>query len=394
MELTPKTQSVELIKQAQSVLVISHISPDGDSIGSILALRLALEKLGKKVEAIVPDDLDPTYSFLTGYDRLKTDIESGSDLVISVDTRDTGEDLKLGWKRFTDEHLVRIVITPPKGTLMAEDVKIEPGRPKFDLVILLDCADLDRIGKLAEQHQELFYETTTISIDHHQTNTFFAKVNWVDLTATSTSEILVALIESLGRDEPLMDEQMATALLTGLITDTGSFQNQTTTPKSLTVAAQLVAAGADHQKIVEKISSHNLATLRLWGKALARVVEEKEAHFLWTTISAAELTEAGATATTTGLIDKLLKTVDSVDFVLLMVEKETYVNCTLRSVDKNYDVAKLAAFMGGGGHKGAAGFQIEGDLESAQADIIRRVKEFQQNQTATSGPLAPTSSTE
>lgn len=382
MEVTPKAQTVELIKQSNNILLLSHIDSDGDAIGSTLALRLVLLKLGKKVEVVAPGDIDEAFSFLSGFDQMKKQLTLSNDLVISLKTEQTGQELKLGWKKFPDTHRIKIVVTPSQGALTDEDVEIEKAQPKFDLVILLDCASLDRTGKIHQDYPDLFYETSTISIDHHVTNNFFAKVNWVDLTATSTAEMLVSLIESLGRDEPLFDGEIATALLAGLISDTGSFQNVSTTPKSLTVAAQLVAGGAEHQKIIERFTAKNLVTLKLWGKALSRIVEDKEHRFLWTYISKADAEEVGTVSSSNGLVDELLKTVSDVDFVMLITEKDDYLNVNLRSINKDYDVAALAKFMGGGGHQVASGFQVEGSLEKKLDAIIAQLKQYQANRSS------------
>lgn len=382
MELTPKTQIVELIKTAEKILILTHEDPDGDAIGSALALRLALLKLKKQPEAVIFGSINPVFGFLAGFSELKTNLLASNDLILTVDTRATGEDLALGYRKFPEEHRIKIVITPPKGTLLPEDVIIERSVPKYDLIIIVDCASLGLIGPISRDYPDLLYEIPTVALDHHPTNAHFAKVNWIDLTAASTSEMLVSLIESLGRDEPLLDKDIATSLLTGLIGDTSSFQNANTTPKSLTVAAQLVAAGADHQQIMEALRSRSLPTLKLWGKALSNIKEEPEGRFIWTSISAAEAQALNVPTSGGGLIDELLKTVGEVDFVLLLTEREGYVDGNLRSVDRDFDVSGLAKQFDGGGHKQAAGFRVEGTLEAERDGIIAKIHRSLQRQEA------------
>ncbi|KKU44465.1 MAG: Phosphoesterase RecJ domain protein [Berkelbacteria bacterium GW2011_GWA2_46_7] len=394
MELTPKAQSVELIRQSQNILILTHTDPDGDALGSVLALRMVLQRLGKKVDAVL-DGLVPTsLSYLPGYTEVKDKtITPSNDLIITIDSRSTGEELKLGYKKIVDEHRIQIVITPPKGALMPEDVKVERSLPKYDAVIVLDCTGFDRIGPIYNEFPDLFFETPTVSIDHHVTNSYAAKVNWVDMTATSTAEMLVALIEALGRGENLLDEEVATCLLTGLITDTGSFQNMSTTPKSLTVAAQLVAAGAKHQEIIERISSKSLTTLKLWGRALAKIQENKDLRYVWTELASSDFADLGLPEGDDGsLIDELLKSATDVDFVFILKETDEGIKGSMRSVAKDFDVARLAALFGGGGHKVAAGFRVEGDLESTRGEILTKIDATLQAAPVLVTPIiAPTS---
>lgn len=377
MELTPKAQIVELIRASERILILAHTDPDGDAIGSALGLRLVLLKLHKKVDVVINGSLPKNCSFLPGFDQIKPTVAASNDLIITIDTRQTGEELKLGHKKLPETHQVMVVVSPTRGALLPEDVTVTRSRPKYDLVVILDCSSPDRIGPLYTEVPDLFFETPTAVIDHHATSSYFAKVNWIDMTATSTAEMLVALVEALsGRDEPLLDGEVATALLTGLTTDTGSFQNASTTPKSLTVAAQLVAAGARQQEIIDNIfRTRPLSTLKLWGKVLTNICEEKNHKFVWASISSAEIASVGAEPQeTSGLIDELLKTAEGFDFALLLTERDGAVKGSLRSVNNNFNVAEIAQLFGGGGHIRAAGFQVDGALEQKTDEIIGAIK--------------------
>ncbi len=390
MELTPKAQAVELIRQSQNVLILTHRDPDGDALGSTLALRLVLQRLNKNVDALLVGQVPASLSFLPGYAEVKDKtISPSNDLIITIDSRNTGEDLKLGYKKIVDEHRIQIVITPPKGALMPEDVKVESSTPKYDAVIILDCSSFELLGSIHAEFPDLFFETPTVSIDHHVTNYYSAKVNWVDMTATSTSEMLVALIEALGRGENLLDEEVATCLLTGLITDTGSFQNMSTTPKSLTVAAQLVAAGAKHQEIIERINSKSLTTLKLWGRALTKARQNKDLRYVWTELVNSDFTDLNLPTGDDGsLIDELLKSATDVDFVFILKETEDGIKGSLRAVIKDFDVARLAALFGGGGHKAAAGFRIQGNLELVREEVLSKIDSTLQAKPAVNAPKA------
>lgn len=384
METTPKVQISELIRNSNSVLVLAHADPDGDAIGSVLAMRLILQKLKKEVDVALFGSLPQNCSFLPGFGEIGQAVEASNDLVLTIDTRQTGNDLKLGHKLLNDKRQVIIVLSPSRGTLVPEDVTIARSRPKYDLILILDCSELERIGPIVKDMPDLFYETPTVSIDHHATNSYFAKVNWVDMTATSTAEMLVSLIESLGRNENLLDADVATCLLTGLTTDTGSFQNQTTTPKSLTVAAQLVAAGARQQEIIEKIfRTKPLSTLKLWGKVLSNIHEDTKHNFVWASVTSEEAKSVGADPKETGgMIDELLKTAAGVNFVLLLSERNGRVHGSLRSVNKAFNVAEISKLFGGGGHLPAAAFEVDGTLQEKEANLITDIKNHLETKAA------------
>lgn len=381
MEPTPKQQAVDLIKDAKNILVVSHKNPDGDSLGSALALKGAFEKLGKKVVVAAPDEPGKVFSFLPGIDQVVTDINVDSDFIISLSLKNTDFE-KLGYKRDKEENRLDIVITPKDGEFQKEDVEILPAKPKYDLVIVLDTPNLERLGALS-QPADIFYETAVINIDHHPSNEKFGKVNWVELVATSTSEILVSLLEALSGDQQLLSEDVATSLLTGLIYDTSSFQNVNTTPKSLTVAAQLVAAGARQQEIVKNLyKTKSLETLRLWGLILSQVKEDKMHRFLWSSVKREEIERIGADESAlSGVVDELLKSANDVDFAMLLSEREGQVHGSLRAIARGFDVSQIAEMFGGGGHESASAFRIDGQLSSKEDEILSKIRDFQSKGT-------------
>lgn len=397
MEMTPKAQAVELIRSSERILIISHSDPDGDALGSALALSLALKKIGKKIDVAAAGRLDQTSSFLPGFNTITQELQASNDLILTIDTRSTGEDLKLGHKKVADKHQVVIAVSPPKGSLLPEDVTISRSRAKYDLVIILDCSNLERIGPLLADFPDLLFEVPTISVDHHSDNAYFAKVNWVDMTSTSTAEMLVSLIEALGRNEVLLDADIATCLLTGLITDTDSFQNISTTPKSLTVAAQLIAAGARQQEIIEKIyRTKRFITLKLWGKILSNIKENKQLRFAWASIRQREMREIGFNPEESKgpLVDELLKSIAGVDFVFLLSEKDGEIHGSLRSVKPIFNVSEIAKLFGGGGHIPASGFALSGSLDEREEEIIQKITDFVSKRSGATQPSPTQSSVE
>ena len=375
--LTPKQQAVDLINRAGSILVVSHRNPDGDSLGSMVALKITLEKLGKTVTMACSDKPGQIFSYLPKINEILTKIDVSKDLVITVDTRQA-QVAKLGYKKNEKENRIEILITPEGGRFSEADVKSFVKGAKYDLVISLDTPNLERLGTLAEP-ADLFYEVPVVNIDHHPANERFGKVNWIELVATSTSEVLVSLIEALQKDKPLLDAEVATALLTGLIYDTSSFQNINTTPKSLTVAAQLVAAGGRQQEIVKNLyKTKSLETLKLWGIILQNVQENKQGRFIWSAVTKEEIRETGSDDSAIGgILDELLKSATDVDFAMLISERDDQVHGSLRSIAKGVNVSSIAELFGGGGHEVAAAFRIEGSLKDKLDMILSKIENFQ-----------------
>lgn len=385
MELTPKQQTVELIKQAQNILLLTHKNPDGDSLGSILALTATLKKLDKKATAVSLDAIPQFLAFLPHTDLIQNELNYSNDLVMHLDVSQVSL-ANIGYKKLKDEDKVAIIVSPKEGRFKPEDISYPELKPKYDLIIVLDTPDLQRLGPIAEQ-ADLFYETPVINIDHHPSNDYFGRVNWIDLTATSTAEVLVALLESLGQGTNLLDADIATCLLTGITTDTGSFQNANTTPKSFTVAAQLVAAGARQQEIVRHIyKTKPLSTLKLWGLALSHIQQNEKQRFIYSTLSLADFAESKAVEhESSGVIDDLLKSADGSRFVMLLTEKQGGLHVSMRSLEKEINLTALAEQFGGGGHDMAAAFEIKGGSIAKDLDsIMVKVNQYLEKQSAPS----------
>jgi phosphoesterase RecJ-like protein len=380
MELSPKQQIVELITKSQNILLVTHKNPDGDAIGSILALDSALRVLGKKLTSICAGEIPVALRFLPGQERIKKQAAVSRDFIIALDTRQVQVE-KLGYKQRPKENRMDIVVTAKEGRFTPEHVSFGPQASQFDLVIVLDSPDLERLGDFYDNNTEIFYEVPLINIDHHSSNDYFGKVNWVDLAASSTSEILVALLEALAQSNRLFTEDISTYLLTGIITDTNSFQNANTTPKSLTVAAQLVALGARQQEIILNIfKTTPISTLKLWGIILSKLQNEEKLRFVWSQISRQEMEKVGASFTEIGgVIDGLLKSVPEADFTLLISERNGSIHGSLRAIKRNVDVSAMAQLFGGGGHSQAAAFEIKDGrgMEETVSEIVSRIRAYQ-----------------
>jgi phosphoesterase RecJ-like protein len=373
MEPTPKQQTIALINRSNRILIVPG-RPDGDSIGSALAMLFILRKVGKEVAVVTMDAIPDFYNFLPSLDKIQNSLVGLRDFIITLNGADT-EPEKLSYN--IEGGQLNIVITPKTGSYSSENVSFSQGGIKYDLIITLDSPDLGMLGTVYSEQPALFKEVPVINIDHHASNRYFGAVNLVDLTATSTGEILVSLAEALNVE---FDADIATCLLTGIISDTGSFQHSNTTPKSLTVAAQMVGFGARQQEIIKHLfKTKPLVSLRLWGKILSAIQYDKDLKFVWAGVDLAAMESVGATGQDIGgLIDELLTSVPGAEIVALLSEREPRViSGSLRAAARGVDVGALAGILGGGGHPGAAGFTlVDTSLSEATNLVLAKVREF------------------
>ncbi|MDP4038447.1 MAG: hypothetical protein Q8P54_00550 [bacterium] len=251
MEQTPKQQAVELIKQAQKILLVTGREPNNDQFASIVVLQSVLSKLGKETIAVISDTLPKAKSFLD-HSKIAKDITGIQDFIISLNLNNVEID-KL--KYHVEDSKLNISVTPKKGNFTSKDATFSYGDYNFDLVIALGVAKLEKMDRLYEQNPTIFDDLHLINIDYHRINENYGSVNLVDTASGSICEILVSLVESLGQD--LMDENIATALLTGLMASTNRFTADNTTPKALSIAAQMLAAKAKRGEIVKALYENN-----------------------------------------------------------------------------------------------------------------------------------------
>jgi phosphoesterase RecJ-like protein len=246
-DLTPKQQTSEAIRQAETILIITGQHPSVDQVSSTLALAATLRKFGKKVTALISDSLPQQVSFLETGD-LDRSLSGLRDFIVKVDTKKAQVD-KLRYEVEGDK--LNIYVTPYKGGFAPSDVTYDYGSYRYDLVIVLGVPTRARIDRVYTDSPELFANLPIVNLDFHRSNEQYGAINLIEPMASSLAEILVALAESL--QNGIVDEQIATALLTGLMSSTDRFTAAHTTAKSLTVAAQLMAAGAKQPAIVRAL---------------------------------------------------------------------------------------------------------------------------------------------
>jgi phosphoesterase RecJ-like protein len=370
MELSPKQQSVELIKNSKRVLILGHKKPDGDFLGSGLALARALVDLEKNVELVISDSLPEIYQYLPLQDKVKKSLLLTQGKILRIDTKR----IPVSGMRYQKNNDSLDIILEADKNLKFEYVEIINGTPKPDVIIVLDTPDVQKIDAVYDKNTELFFEVPIINIDHHAGNEYFGTVNLVDLTASSTAEILVSLFESLG--VKIADPDTATCLLTGIIADTQSFRSQTTTPKSLTVAAQLLAAGGRQQEIISNLyKKRPMALMKLWGEMLSGISRDEKHHFVWTKVSASDLTRLGVTPEDVlEAADELLTNNPDAKMILVLCEKSKGQVIAKLKGAKGEDVLGLAGIFNGEGNNRDATFAVSGaNLDEIELLILKKI---------------------
>jgi phosphoesterase RecJ-like protein len=309
---------IEGIRDSQTFCVVGHIRPDGDCVGSQLGLTLALQNEGKKVTCWNEDPVPQKYEFLDGG---------------------------------------RLFQKPRRGM-------------KFDCVIATDAASFERLGRVAPSvgNRKLF-----INIDHHESNTRYADLNWVSAREASTGELIFRLMKIAKWP---ITRQIADCLFTAVSTDTGSFQYSSTRPGTYHVAGELVRRGANLAKICDEVyQSYPLSRARLLRHVYShfRLTHQNRIAYFW--LKKADFARTGADSSDSeGLIDHIRAIAPVVVACVFEEIEPELTRISLRSKNENVNVNEIAAQFGGGGHPAAAGARIPGKPMSVQRKVIGAIK--------------------
>lgn len=291
MDTKNGTQFFEQTGKAKKILVVLPELISVDVLASGLALKLFLDKLGKETEVVTSGRPEATVNFLPQANQIKAKIQDVKSLVVELNTAQKKLD-ELSYQ--VSDNRVEIFLKAKGEPFTPEDVNLKTEKFSADLLIILGCQSLEDAGNLFKQNAEIFYEIPKINIDNKPGNEFFGTVNFVEITSTSLAEILAGLFEQ--HEQQLIDEDIATCLLTGIIFQTNSFQHVQTTPQALLKASRLVELGARQQEIVRYLyKTKPLPLLKLWGRILAKlkVIEARKAAYSVLTSADFEKTAAG-----------------------------------------------------------------------------------------------------
>ena len=326
------TEPISLIKVSKNILILTHKNPDGDAVGSVLGLGMALESLDKNCGIILKDKIPKVLEFLPGQKKI----------------------------RYIED--------------LAES---DLGNYNYDLVILVDCAEIKRTGiegvnKIIESSKNL------LVIDHHpereMENENFNVTKIINPKFSSAAEILFELFTEMGIK---INKDIAQCLLTGIFTDTGGFQHANVSPRTLETAAELMKKGPRINKIARYIfNSKSIPAIKIWGRALARIETDSENGMSASYIDKADLEECGASYDDLSGITNIINTISDSKFSLLLTEYEDQkIRGSLRSEEyKGFDVSKIAQDLGGGGHRLASGFELKGTIKESLEVIYKKLK--------------------
>jgi len=302
------------IDNAKNIMVVSHVRPDGDAIGSSLALGLALMKAGKAVEVVLNDGLPAAFRYLPGSDQVKKAPSIEADLFITV-----------------------------------------------------DCADYKRTGKQFEDHRK-----PDINIDHHVTNERYGEINLIEPTSVATASVLTGHLEAWGL---AIDADVAANLATGIVTDTLGFRTSNTTPIALRQTATLMETGINLPDLYNRaLVSRTFSAARYWGAGLSSL--KTMDGIVFATLRLQDRDAAGYNGNDDADLINVISSIDDHVVGMIFVEQHDSVKISWRALQKDIDVSVIAKFFNGGGHKAAAGADIMGTMEEIQPVVLNKTREM------------------
>lgn len=266
MENTPKSQVVERLREAQNVLITVSSNPSVDQLSAAVGLTLMLNKLGKHATAVFSGQIPSTLDFLKPEATLETNTDSLRDFIISLDKAKAD---KLRYK--VEEDFVKIFITPYRTSLSEADLNFSQGDFNVDVVVALGVDQREHIDQAILAHGRILHDATVIGVMAGENTVDVGSINWQEPNASSLCEMLVSISEAF--QTGLLDGQMATAYLTGIVAETERFSNQKTSSKVMTMSAQLMAAGANQQLIATELQQ---PVIQDAPETLPEPVEEQE----------------------------------------------------------------------------------------------------------------------
>jgi len=311
---------VQALEDSRQVLICSHIEPDGDSIGSQLALAEFLDSLGKEVRIVNQDPVPERYHFLDTRDQIRDHLPSG----FSPDT-----------------------------------------------AVILDCSNPERLGRIGKLITE---RMVTVTIDHHRSNPGPDDPAFIDLEASSTGELIIDIIQEMDGD---IDPRQADRLYTAIFSDTGGFRFPNTTAKSLAAAAELARCGARPHEIAARIyEKRSLASLKLLGRALGKIDALENGRVTMVSLASDDLEQCGAgPGEAEGIVDALIAVKGTLVGVLTRQMPTGVIKVNLRT-RSGLKANKIAEAMGGGGHPNAAGYRTSASPVEARETLLAEIRKW------------------
>ena len=373
MALAQSQQIFETIKRSNRPLICIPSGAGADQYATAIGLAKVLLKLEKKPTIVAADGRAPkNIEFLSGHEQIQPHIENLRQFVIELDASKTKVD-ELTYELKGDKLFV--YLSPKKGFWDASDVRTSSSGYKHDLIICIGSPDHESCAHLYSENTDFFFRTPVINIDHTPENEHYGQMNVVDLTASACGEVCHDLIDSI---EPgLIDEDIATAFLTGMIAKTKSFKTKNVTPKTLQTASKLMAKGAKREHIIQNLyRTRSVPTLRVWGRALARLKTDESAHMVWTMLSQQDFLHAGAEEHDLhDVIDELLSSSPSAHVVVLLYENAEHNIVGIVHAERPVDAIALCAPFNAAGTREEVRLLFTGKtIVQVEKELIEHIK--------------------
>lgn len=365
-----KQQISKLINKSNNILVATPENINGDALGSALALIGALNKLGKNASFIVPEEIPAKFEFLPKSNSLSYEILKEREFILSIKNPKNHINNLCYEKK---EELLHIYLGA-KEKIDENDIRLARSHP-FDLIFTLNIQDLEHLGKPLDYNPELFFETPVINIDNHLDNGGFGKINLIDITSSSVSEIIMGLIDFIDRN--LLNQEIATWILTGLIDATDNFQSLETTPRTFNNAAVLINRGADQRKIIRYLyKTKSLDFLRLWGRILYKLSWNEKNKLVWGKIGKDDFQETNiGPECLPQILDEIKMAFPEMKTALLIWQGIKEIRGTIYSLNSEF-LKNLAPKLNGILKNGNLFFSINNlSLEGVENQVLDLIKE-------------------
>ncbi len=378
MSISQKDKAIALIRRAERILCVTKSDPREDGMVCVVAAEQLGQRLQKETVAILPEGISTQLEFLTNGSEIHKELGEKGDFVISLST----ENANVERVKYTiEEESVDILITPKSGNFSDKDVYFKHNTAKFDLILVFDAPNLESLGSIFSDNTELFAQCPTVNISAESTTEDFAKINLIDPTKSSSTEIFYDLIESDHNFKEALDEDLATTLLTGIIASTGSFLETNTTTSSFEAASHLQEIGARQSDIIEYLFKRkSFATLKLWGRIFSQLQLDPVHRITWSKLSQSDLNEADANDKDVDRIsDEILRFTEHAEISVLFVEQKNQILAQLRTQNQNIDWSEITENKDYKiAEKGIDLIFTNESLAEVEVDLMHEILDFQQ----------------
>ena len=371
--LNTQEQFFKQIDKCERPLIVFSSDWSGDAVASSLALFLFLKKLGKEVSVVAASSAkSPVWSFLPNQSEIKNSLDGLRKFVISLDISQT----KVNQIKYTiEDEKINFIISPDSGWFKTEDITTSDSGFKYDLIIVFGATDLESLGQIYDNNVEFFYKTSVINIDCQAGNEEFGQINIIDLNSAATSETLFNLLQEKYPD--LIDEDISTCLLAGIISGTKNFRTPNLTPRTLLTTSKLISLGGRREEIIDKLyHSRNFKTLKLWGRVLNSLNTSLNGSIVWSVVKRDDFKTAEALEDSLlDIIDELIANIPEAKVITIIFENpENSDNKILLYSVKNINALEMLKEYSPSGNFKTAQAEIAGELETVSQEYLSKLE--------------------